>query len=155
MSALLTLALMLAGASVPAADVAAFVDDVAAVVEVEAPLLDSREATGRLLVVWAWGESSWRTGALGDCSNPAHRTVATCRSFGVLQMNRMWLGGEVEAVLSDRRLALRRGLALMRDLAGKCGSVRAGLRAYASGSCQGTIRSRRIVDHRLKLAGVP
>jgi hypothetical protein len=68
-----------------------------------------------------------------------------------MQMNRMWLADR--AVLTDPRLALRLGLGLMRELAEKCGSVRGGLRAYASGSCSGSPRARQLVAWRCAQSG--
>jgi hypothetical protein len=144
-AALLALALLLAGASLPAADVALFVDDVVAVVEVDAPLVEGdRTATGRLLVVWAWKEAAYRANAIGDGG----------KACGVLQLHAIARAGHTCAELTaDRRLALRVGLAWMRQMRDTCGSVRRGLLAYASGSCFGSLRARALVDHRLKLAG--
>jgi hypothetical protein len=147
-AALLTLAIKLAGASLPAAAIESAASDVAAVAEGEAPLVaGDREATARVLLVWAWRESAWRTNALGDAGN----------ACGVLQLHAIARDGHTCTELrSDRRLALRVGLAWMRRMRDVCGgSVRAGLRAFASGSCVGTPRARALVDHRLKLAGVP
>lgn len=152
--------LFLAGAVVaaglPAGEVAAIAEDVRAVVLDEPPLFagaDARLRTGQLAIVWMLRESAGRADALGDCDDPEHRTVDTCRSFGAMQMNRMWLGARVAEVLGDRRLALRLALELMRELAVTCGSVRAGLQAYASGICSGSPRARALVAHRCAIAG--
>lgn len=145
---LFTLAASLAGTSVPLAGVASIADDVRAVVLESVPLTlastveESRAATARLLVVWSWRESAWKVGAIGDAG----------ASLGAMQLNRSWLGGRDAEVLTDRRLALRLGLALMVDLAARCGSVRGGLRAYASGSCSGNARARELVAARCKMA---
>jgi hypothetical protein len=145
-AALLVLAQTLAGASLPSAAIASAVEDVAAVAEAEAPLVEGdRLATASVLLVWSWKESAWRANAIGDGG----------KACGATQLHAIARDGHTCAELTaDRRLALRVGLAWMRRMRDVCGSVRGGLNAYASGSCQGTIRSRRIVDHRLKLAGV-
>ena len=132
--------------------------DVAEVAGSEPPLFDGadgREKTARLLLAWSARESGGNVGALGDCA-PGKRTVATCRSFGRMQTNALWLSTldlSPADVLEDGRLALRSGLAVMRTLRDRCGSVRAGLRAYASGSCAGTPRARALVVSRCAESG--
>jgi hypothetical protein len=132
--------------------------DVFEVATSEPPLFDgadAREKTARLLLVWAARESAGQIAALGDCA-PGKRTLATCRSFGAMQMDRGWLAALELApadVLADRRLALRSGLDVFRRLRDKCGGVRAGLRAYASGTCAGSPRARALVEWRCKEAG--
>lgn len=132
--------------------------DVAEVAAAEPPLFDgegAREKTARLLLVWSSRESGGQTAAIGDCA-PGKRTIATCRSFGAMQLQRLWLGVldlSPEDVLEDRRLALRSGLSVLRQLRDRCGSVRAGLRAYAAGTCAGTIRARALVDARCAESG--
>jgi hypothetical protein len=143
---LCTLALALAGASVPSTELASIALDVRDVALDGAPLFagdDGRARTARLLLVWSWKESAWRTSAEGDKG----------ASLGVMQMNRAWLGADAARVLVDRRYALERGLALMHHLAVVCGSVRGGLHAYASGTCAGSIRARELVQHRCAAAG--
>lgn len=144
LAALLALATTLAGATVPAETLRAAVDDVQAVAESEEPLLSTREQTARLLVVWSWKESAWRTNAIGDGG-------AAC---GALQLHAIARNGHSCAALrADRRLALRVGLAWMRRMRDVCGSVTGGLRAFASGTCHGSVRARELVRWRCKLAG--
>jgi len=132
--------------------------DVLEVASSELPLFDGadgRERTARLLLAWAARESGGNVAALGDCA-PGKRTVATCRSFGRMQTSALWLGTLNLApadVLEDGRLALRAGLSVMRTLRDRCGSVRAGLRAYASGACAGTPRARVLVVSRCAESG--
>ena len=132
--------------------------DVTDVVAIEAPLFDGpdgRDKTARLLLVWSARESAGQVNAIGDCA-PGKRTVATCRSFGRMQVNRLWLGVldlEPADVLGDGRLALRAGLDVWRRLRDKCGTVRGALRAYASGSCAGSPRARAIVEARCAESG--
>lgn len=118
---------------------------------------DGRERTARLLAEWMGRESAGNADAMGDCDADEHgkliRTVATCRSFGAMQSGRMWLGERIPEVLASRRLGLRIGLDVMRLLAAKCGSVRGGLLAYASGSCTGTPRARALVSARCAASG--
>jgi hypothetical protein len=116
--------------------------DVRAVVATEAPLLEDRASTARLLAVWAYHESAGRS-VVGDHG-------AAC---GVLQLHEVARQGVPCAeILADRRVGLRLGLAWMRRMAEQCGSVPAGLRAYASGTCAGTPRARRLVESRLREA---
>lgn len=132
--------------------------DVAAVASSSPPLFsgpDARERTARLLLVWASRESAGHAGALGDCA-PGTRTVATCRSFGAMQIQRPWLSAmdlEPADVLENRRRALAAGLSVLRYLSERCGSVRAGLRAYAGGTCAGTVRARALVEARCAESG--
>lgn len=149
------LAASLAGKTVPPASMVSAAEDVRSVV-LESPSLfagdDGKTRTALLLIVWMWKESAWRTDALGDCDDPAHRTVATCRSFGAMQMQRHFLKDQVHAVLGDRQLALRLALNVMIELRDKCGSVRSGLDAYASGKCKGNAHSHAIVAWRCHLS---
>ncbi len=136
----------LAGSSVSGQSVVDAALDVRDVALEEPPLFagpDGRERTARLLLVWSWRESAWRADAIGDSG----------ASLGAMQMNRSWLGSRARDVLGDRRLALRLGLALMRNLAESCGSVRRGLHAYACGTCSGSVRARELVANRCALAG--
>lgn len=103
--------------------------DVRHVALTEAPLDDDRELTARVLAVWAYRESAGRS-VIGDHG-------AAC---GVLQLHELARQGVPCAeILADRRVGLRLGLAWMRRMAEQCGSVRGGLRAYASGSCSGAV----------------
>lgn len=157
--ALLTLASVLINRGALAATTAPeLAADVAEVAAAEPPLFDgptAREKTARLLLVWSSRESGGQTAAIGDCA-PGKRTIATCRSFGAMQLQRLWLHEldlEPADVLEDRKLALRSGLDVFRRLRDRCGSVRAGLRAYASGSCVGTTRARTLVEARCAESG--
>jgi hypothetical protein len=140
---LLTLALSLPGASyAPRTRVIDAVDDAVHVVGVEKPLagLDA-EQTARLLVTWGYFEAAWKADAVGDGG----------RSIGVMQVNSMWLGPhKVADVLASRRLGFRLGLAIMRQAIAKCGSVKSGLGAFASGKCGG---AQELVERRCKLSG--
>jgi len=129
-------------------DVIPFAADVSAVISVEEPLpfagldeLARRVATGRLLIVWGIYEAGGRENALGDGG----------KSCGVLQENPYYAGVTCTALRSDRRLALAKGLELMRFAAAQCGSVAGGLRAYAGGTC--TARAA-LVALRCSRAGV-
>jgi hypothetical protein len=102
-------------------------DDVIAVVA-ELPEAE-RGRWARLLFVFAFRESSFEAGAVGDGG----------LSLGVLQVRRMWIakyGSTPAKVLASRREGLRVGLALLRDLERECGSLRAGLGAFVTGKCQ-------------------
>jgi hypothetical protein len=136
-------------------------DDAAEVVAgaEEQPLFpgsDGREKTARLLIVWAAHESAGHVNILGDCTNPSKKSVETCNSIGRMQTSKAWIheiGFTSSEVLASGRLSLRIGLEVMRRLRDQCGSVRSGLRAYASGSCAGTIRARALVEARCKEIG--
>lgn len=160
LAALLSLASVLtAHGALSAATAPELAADVAEVVSRSPPLFDgadARERTARLLLVWSSRESGGQTGAIGDCA-PGPRTVATCRSYGTMQLQRPWLAAmdlEPADVLEDRRRALAAGLVVLRHLTDRCGSLRAGLRAYASGTCAGTPRARALVEARCKESGV-
>lgn len=137
----------LAGSSVPGAAVVEAASDVRDVALDELPLFDGpdgRARTASLLLVWSWRESAWRADAVGDAG----------RSLGAMQTGAMWLRGHAPAeVLSDRKLGLRLGLEAMRELAAMCGSVKRGLYAYASGTCNGTARARALVANRCAVSG--
>lgn len=129
---------------IPAAERFALVLDVLDVAADEPPLWGDRARTARLLVVWAARESAGRADAVGDQG----------RACGVLQLHEVARGGRTCADLrASRRVGLRAGLAWMRYTAERCGSVVAGLRAYASGSCAGTHRARELVQARCALIG--
>jgi len=114
-------------------------------VSLEGPeLLDDREATARLLVVFAWRESAFAADALGDHG----------RACGLLQLHDVARQGHsCDEVRADRRLALRLGLAWMRRMRDVCGSVKGGLAAFASGRCSGLPRVDALVASRCALAG--
>lgn len=110
----------LANGRLPYAELVSVFDDVLAV----APDFE----TARRLVVWSWFESRWMAHALnpgGDC--------------GVLQVRSLWWQGHTCAeIRKDRRLGFRLGMDAMVSLAETCGSMSAGLGAYASGKCGGS-----------------
>lgn len=157
---LLILTSALTSRGVLAADQAqSLADDAQSVASIEEPLFDgdkAREKTARLLVVWAARESAGKVNILGDCNDDKKKTVETCRSYGRMQTSRTWLlafGSSPMEVLGDGKLALRVGLAVMRKLRDQCGSIRAGLRAYAGGTCIGSMRARTLVEARCKEIG--
>jgi hypothetical protein len=126
------LASLLARGEVADAELFAAVDDVTDVATTEAPLFDDDDVsraelrTAMLLLAWGWHESRWQAGARDGYS------------VGVVQVNGPWLQGYAPArVLRDRRLGWRLGLAHMRAMRDACGTVTRGLRAYASGRCDG------------------
>lgn len=100
----------------------------------------------RLVFVWAYHESAFYTDAVGDGG----------ASVGVMQVQtpEKWLAGATrEKVLKDRVLGFRVGIRVMRELVKKCGSLRAGLTAYATdGSCK--TWTLPLVTRRMKIAGV-
>lgn len=144
MTGLLELA-ALAALGLPAGERFDLVLDVVEVAAEELPLwAEDRARTARLLLVWAARESAGRADAVGDAG----------QACGVLQLHPVARGGATCAELrASRRLGLRRGLAWMRALSARCGSVVGGLRAYASGRCAGTERARLLVAARCALAG--
>jgi hypothetical protein len=72
---------------------------------------------------------------------------------GAMQLHDLARGGvSCSSMLADRRVALAAGLAWMRAMRDRCGSVRAGLRAFASGSCLGSHRANRLVTSRCSTA---
>lgn len=124
------------------AEASAIAEDIVQVVTDGPELLPAKEDTARLLTVFAWKESAFQTTAVGDGG----------RSIGLLQMNRGHLTTEEQGqVLTDRRFALQKGLAFMVQMAARCGSIRGGLAAYATGSCR---LAPKLVEHRCRKAGV-
>jgi hypothetical protein len=118
-------------------------EDVAFVVEERGALpgLDA-EQTARLLIEWHAREASLRADLIGDGG----------RAFGALQVRRGWFAGHSAAdVLGSRRLGLALGLDVMRASILRCGSVRAGLGAFATaGKCGG---APRLVARRCRQSG--
>lgn len=120
--------------------------DVRSVALAEDPLFagdDARHRTAMLLAVWSYRESAGQS-VLGDKG-------AACGAMQLHELARQ--GTSCEAMLADRRVALAAGLSWMRRMRDACGSVPAGLRAYASGSCTGSPRARDLVRVRCALAG--
>jgi hypothetical protein len=106
---------------------------------------DGRDRTMSLLLEWIGRESAGRVSVKGDGG----------RSSGRMQIGESWLPlCEVEKEkLLDGRENIRCGLKVMRHLRDRCGSVRAALRAYASGTCAGNMTSRAKVEARCKASG--
>ncbi len=123
--------------------------DTVYVVNEEEPLFsgdDGRDRTLALFIEWIGRESAGRVGVKGDGG----------RSNGRMQIGESWLSlCEVtkEQLLTDGRENIRCGLKVMRHLRDRCGSVRAGLRSYASGPCAGNIEGRAKVEARCKASG--
>lgn len=120
--------------------------DVRAVALAEEPLFDGddgRQRTAMLLAVWSYRESAGQS-VMGDLG-------AACGAMQLHEMARQ--GVTCAAMLADRRVALAAGLSWMRVTRDRCGSVPAGLRAYASGSCSGSPRARDLVRARCALIG--
>jgi len=101
----------------------------------------------RRAFVWAYFESAYQTDALGDGG----------KSCGVMQVTKTGLdllkGATCESVRKDRVQGFRVGLRTMKVLIDKCGSVEAGLGAYATnGECKKGVTIG-LVMRRMKLAG--
>jgi hypothetical protein len=138
-------ALSVSGVGISSGEAASIADDVRAVVLEEEPLFageDAEERTAQMLIVFAKREAAFRNDLIGDQG-------AAC---SVLQLHELARDGHSCAELqADRRLALRVGLAWMRRMRDVCGgSVRAGLRAFASGVCAGSPRGRVLVESRCR-----
>ncbi len=108
-------------------------------------LTGSMDKDIRLLINWQGHESAGRPYVDGDGG----------RSLGPMQINKQWavVLGVPEADLRDPYKGLKIGYEIMKFLKKQCGSLRAGLRAYASGTCAGTIRARALVESRCKESG--
>ena len=120
-------------------------EDVIAAVETPEdgiPALE-RATWARRAFIWGYYESAFTTAASGDGG-------ASC---GVLQVTtpERWLTGATCArVKADRVLGFRVGITVMRMLVTKCGSVRAGLTAYATdGACHPWTLA--LVERRLRM----
>lgn len=107
-----------------------------------------RETWGRVAYVWAFYEAGWFTDPKGSNDDS--------QACGILQIHtpEKWLpGATCKAVREDRVLGFRAGIALMRLLRDKCGSLRGAMVAYSTdGACHDYAVP--IVTRRLKLAGV-
>lgn len=137
---LLALVVSLAAGNVAASELAAVVADVEAVVASELPLFEgelagARDKTARLLLNISFHESAWRTASIGDCVDSNHRTIATCKSFGVMQVQQPEKWGFARgAIVKSRQTGFRAGLAVLRFAKATCGgSARHWLGLYASG----------------------
>ncbi len=99
----------------------------------------------RLLINWQGHESAGRPHVEGDGG----------ASLGPMQINKQWaaLFGVSEIDLKDPYTGVKVGYSIMKQLKKSCGSTRAGLRAYAGGTCAGTLRARALVETRCKETG--
>lgn len=91
-----------------------------------------------LLIVWAFYESSLSSKAIGKLGE-----------IGLFQVKGAHRGSCEDDGLDP--LSVDCGAFLIATDRYYCGSLERGLNRYASGSCDGTPRSRRIVDYRLKM----
>jgi hypothetical protein len=128
---------------------ASLLHDVNYVASNEDPFFDGKEArlkTAKLLYVWASKESAGIVNIKGDKG----------ASIGIMQFRKEWLNKfnvKEEDVLKDARVALKLGLDIMKSLKCSCKTTKGALMAYASGSCIGNMRSKKIVEERCKLIG--
>lgn len=99
----------------------------------------------RLLINWQGHESAGRPYVEGDGG----------WSLGPMQINRRWalLLGVPESDLLHPYKGVKIGYEIMKSLKKSCGSTKGALRAYASGTCAGTIRARALVESRCKESG--
>lgn len=139
---------LIASLGLAPADAVTLAFDVRDVALEDAPLFagdDARMRTAMLLAVWTVRESAGKADAIGDSG-------AAC---GPMQLHAHARGGVTCAEMArDRQVGLRAGLAWMREMRDVCGgSVVRGLRAFASGTCAGSMRARDLVDHRCRLSG--
>ena len=123
--------------------------DVNDIASVEDPFFEGKDArlkTAKLLYVWSSKESAGIVNIKGDKG----------ASIGRMQFRKEWLikfNVTEEDVLKDGKLALKLGLDIMKSLKNSCKSTKGALMAYASGSCIGNMRSKKIVEERCKLIG--
>lgn len=119
-------------------------DDIQAALAADDVPLAARPLWTRRAFTWSYYESSFVTAAVGDNG----------KSLGVMQVQtpEKWLKGATrELVLKDRVMGYRVGMAVMKQLIDKCGSVRVGLTAYATdGACHDW--KLPVVTHRCKIA---
>lgn len=124
-------------------------DDVNEVASAEEPFFkgeDGKLKTAKLLYVWASKESAGVINIKGDKGE----------SIGRMQFRKSWLNQfnvTEEEVLNDGKLALKIGLDIMKSLKASCKTTNGALMAYASGSCIGNMRSKKIVEERCKMIG--
>jgi len=93
----------------------------------------------------------------GNCyANPpgSNDDGAACGVCQAHDPHKVIPGATCEKVRADRKLGLRVGLALMLQWSKECGSIGAGLSAYATGSCPKKGWTLNLVKERLKLAGI-
>lgn len=163
---LYTFALALAGKEVSSVDAMIAAMDVRHAVLESEPLFERREGemddgiaryrTARLLLVWSYRESRWKSGAQGD-----HDASKVPHAFGVMQIHpEVWAPvlkqkglTFTSADLLDGETSFKVSLAVLHELKARCGSVKKALHAYASGRCEGTARSFWTVKERCELAG--
>lgn len=94
-----------------------------------------------LLVVWAFGESSLRLDAVG-----AMGEVGVFQVHGKRKRKCVNDGYD----LSDMAGQIRCGAMLIAESRDECYNIERGMWSYASGSCNGTPRARRITKRRFK-----
>lgn len=90
----------------------------------EQPLFAGEEGprrTAALLVSIGWFESRFDAGAVGDCDKGKPKSFATCRSFGMFQVERSNFIVPVEVVMSDVGIAARETLRMVRKSREVCG----------------------------------
>lgn len=123
-------------------------EDIAYVVSTEDPIDfpgrdpdEDRVDTATLTTKWIGWESGGDEKAVGDAG----------RSCGAGQVQPHLVGTTCAALTSSRRFAIRVTVVLMRELVRRCGSVRAGLGAYAGGTCGARAE---LVARRCRDAGV-
>lgn len=121
------------------------IDTVAVVLDSDSTLTGDRLKDALLLADWIGHESAGHVHHDGDGGE----------SLGRMQIRRSWLKvfGGTEADLRHPREGIRFGYDLMKSLKTSCGSLRGGLRAYASGTCAGSLKARALVESRCKESG--
>lgn len=136
-----------------AADIAAVLSD-----ENEVPLFEgpaAREATGLLLATIAWHESGYRKDV--DTCKGALSRGDHGRSVGLLQVMRgpNYEGHTAKEICSDRRLAIRLGLHVLRRAKETCPGVgpKGWVQSYTSGYCGVRSSSAKAVCKAFELVG--
>ena len=100
----------------------------------------AKEKLGKLLIAWAYWESSWKHDALGDGG----------RSCGIMQVMPRTGGTSCDKMRSSPVEGFRAGLGVIRSLNKICGGLRPALGAYASGKC-GSMKT--LVEKRCNKSG--
>lgn len=104
-------------------------DHIAAALAAEGVPEAARAAWSYRAFVMAYYESSWTVSALGDGG-------AACGYLQVTTPEKWLKGATCASVRTDGVAGMRVGIAVMRMLIDRCGSVKAGLTAYATdGAC--------------------
>jgi hypothetical protein len=122
-------------------------DDLIAAMVAEGIPEGDRETWGRRAFVWSFYESAFTRDALGDAG-------ASCGYMQVSTPGKWLKDATCDSVRKDGVAGYRVGLRVMKLLIDKCGSVRAGLNAYATnGECK--TYTIGLVLRRMKIAGEP